>query len=110
MSNIVDDFIREVNEEDSVDESSRSYSYRRQVKAKEQRRRKEIYYNRGYFPTMPIEVVGENGELFYIEGCKSNYKQHLKRVANKAVRKSPLEEVSDGKQYRKVFNLQWEWF
>lgn len=88
----------------------RDYNFRKAHKAKEQAKRKLQYYDRGYSPGSPKEVVGDNGELYYTEGSLDSYKQSLKKVANKTVRQTPLEEVSDGKSYKKLFNLPWAWY
>ena len=87
----------------------RDYNFRKVEKSKEQERRKLIYKT-GYFPTMPIECEGDNGKLYYKEGCKSNHKQSLKKVASKKVRQSKLEEVRDGGHYKRIFDLPWNWY
>lgn len=87
----------------------RDYNFRRSNKRKEQERRKLIY-NTGYFPTMPKESEGDNGEIYYVEGSKSNRKQFLKKVANKKVRKSNLNDVKNGGHYRRIFDLPWNWY
>lgn len=87
----------------------RCYNFRKQAKLKEQNRRKELW-NTGYWPSMPNQGVGENGEKYYLEGRTGTYKRFLKRQANKAVRRAELGTVGSGKNYRKVFDLEWEWF
>lgn len=85
----------------------RNYNYRKSCKKKEQEKRK-LVYNTGYFPTMPNKGYGDNGEEYFIEGCKSNYKQYLKKVSNKKVRN--YENLSKGSNYKRVFDLPWIWY
>lgn len=88
----------------------RDYNFRRKVKIKEQRKR-EFLWNTGYWPTMPNQGVDMSGNKYYIEGDKDVYKQHLKRQANKAVRKAKLESISSSRSnYKRVFDLPWEWY
>lgn len=87
----------------------RNYNFKRKAKIKEQQRRKELW-NTGYWPSMPNKGVGENGEEYFIEGKTGTYKKHLKRRANKAVRRADLESVGSGNNYKRVFNLEWEWY
>lgn len=88
----------------------RDYNFRRKAKAREQASRKTFYYDRGYSPSTPKEIVGDNGELYYTEGSLDSYKQHLKRRANKKVRTSPLEETKEGSHHKRKFDLPWEWY
>lgn len=87
----------------------RDYNFRKSNKVKEQEKRKFIY-NTGYFPTMPNEKEGDNGKPYYVEGSKSNYKQYLKRVANKKVRQSELDDIGSGGGYKRAFDLPWNWY
>lgn len=88
----------------------RDYNFRVKCKKKEQENRKEIYNNRGYFPTIPNRGIGENGEEYYMEGLQSKRKKSLKRTSNKKVRNYKLDGISNGRNYKKVFDLQWNWY
>lgn len=87
----------------------RDYNFRKSSKKKEQARRKLIYKAK-YFPTMPIECEGDDGALYYKEGCKSNHKQSLKKVSSKKVRQTEFGEVKDGGHYKRIFDLPWNWY
>jgi hypothetical protein len=88
----------------------RDYNYRKRMKDKEMRKRKELYYNRGYWPTMPERRVNEKGQEYYIQGYQCNRKKYLKKYANKSVRRSELDSISNGSNYKKVYDLVWEWY
>lgn len=88
----------------------RNYNFRKKAKLKEQKR-KEFLWNTGYWPTMPNRGIDEDGNEYFMEGSKDVYKQYLKRKANKCVRKADLESIGSSRgNYKKVFNLPWEWF
>ena len=87
----------------------RNYNFRKYNKSKEQARR-EFISNIGCFPTVPKRAEDESGNIYYVQGCKSNYKQTLKRIANKKVRRSKPYETRNGGHYKKMFGLQWEWY
>lgn len=87
----------------------RNYNFKRKALMKEQKNRKYLY-STGYWPTMPMKKIGENDHEYFIEGSKDNYKKHLKRRANKAIRRAPLEAVGSGAHYKKIFNLPNEWY
>ncbi len=87
----------------------RDYNFRKNNKVKEHSRRKFIY-NTCYFPTMPKRSLGINDEEYYIEGSKDSYKQYLKKIANKKIRRSNLDDVKNGGHYKRIFDLQWNWY
>lgn len=87
----------------------RDYNFRKYNKSKEQARRRFIS-NLGCFPTVPKRAEDKSGKVYYVQGCKSNYKQTLKRLANKKVRRSKHWETGNGNHYRKIYGLQWEWY
>lgn len=89
--------------------NERDYSFRRANKIKEQKRRALIHEIR-YFPTMPKKSEGNKGKSYYVEGCKDNYKQSLKKIATKKVRQSNLDKFGNGSNYKKLFNLPWNWY
>jgi hypothetical protein len=88
----------------------RDYNYRKKMKDKEIHRRKELYLNGGYWPTMPRRRINEEGQEYYIQGRECNRKKYLKRYANKSVRKSGLDNINNGSNYKKVYDLPWEWY
>lgn len=88
----------------------RGYNFRRKAKIKEQKRRKTIYNDRGYWPAMPSKGIGEYGEEYYTEGFTGIYKGYLKRRASKAVRSADLDSLSSGAHYKRAFDLMWEWY
>lgn len=87
----------------------RDYNFRTSNRRKEQEKRRLIYKT-GYFPTMPKESEGDNGELYYVEGSKSNRKQYLKKISSKKVRQSKLNDVKSGGHYKRIFDLPWNWY
>lgn len=89
--------------------NERNYNFRRANKIKEQKRR-ALIYEFGFFPTMPKKSKGNKGKSYYVEGCKDNYKQLLKKTAVKKVRQSNLDEIGNGSDYKKLFNLKWNWY
>lgn len=88
----------------------RDYNYRRKMKKKADKRKKELWFNRGYWPTMPSRKVDEEGQVYYTEGYQCKRKKFLKRQANKAVRQADLESFSNGSNYKRAYNLLWEWY
>lgn len=87
----------------------RDYNFRKNNKKKEQERRKEAYES-GYWPTMPCRKEGIGGSSYYLEGGSCRKKQELKRASNRLVRGKNLDEVGSYSNYKKVFDLWWEWF
>ena len=83
----------------------RDYNFRRKAKIKEHNKRKILWYDRGYWPSMPHKGVDEYGEEYFTEGRTGTYKKFLKRQANKAVRKSELDNVGSGCNYKRAYNL-----
>lgn len=88
----------------------RDYNYRKRMEDKANRRRKELWYDRGYWPTMPSRKEDENGNVYYTEGYQCKRKKFIKRQANKAVRRVPLGSLSNGANYKRAFELQWTWY
>lgn len=88
----------------------RNYNYRINAKHKEQSKRKELYSNRGYWPSMPHKGIDENGKEYYTEGFAGRYKKFLKVQANKAVRRAELNSVNSGCHYKKMYELLCQWY
>ena len=88
----------------------RDYNYRKRMKDKELHRRKELYHNRGYWPTMPGRKINEKDQEYYVQGQGCNRKKYLKRNASKSVRRAELDSISNGSNYKKVYDLLWEWY
>lgn len=88
----------------------RNYNYRKRMKEKEQKRRKFLYSNVGYFPTMPNQKTDMNSNEYYTEGDLDLRKGYLKRESNKKVRRHRLSHGDSGSNYKKVFNLMYEWY
>lgn len=91
------------------DDIMRSYNFKKESKQKEQMRR-QMLWGTGHWPTAPTKKTSKSGNDYFIEGSKSPYKKHLKRLASKSIRKKDLDSVGSGKHYKKVFNLANQWY
>lgn len=86
----------------------RDYNYRRKHQIKAERRKKEISKMK-FTPSLPYLKYDENGNEYISDGQKSAMKQYLKRQSNKKVRQYN-DYIDDGGNYKKIFDLPWNWF
>lgn len=88
----------------------RDYNFRRDMKEKEQERREFLVYETGYWPCTPKPAEDESGKKYFTEGAKSVSRSFHKRAANKAIRRAELDSIGSDSNYRKAYDLWWEWF
>ena len=86
----------------------RDYNYRRKHQMKADNRKKAIACVK-FTPSLPYLRHDENGNEYISDGQKSAMKQYLKRQSNKKVRQYN-DYIDDGGNYKKIFDLPWNWF
>ena len=89
---------------------SRSYKFREKSKQKKQDKMALSYGVMAYEPSRPRRRKNEKGQTYYVQRRTGSYKRFLKKQAAKKYRKIDLEELKSGSQYKRLFDLTWDWY
>lgn len=89
---------------------------KREKNERHKNKMRNLTYNVRYYscPIIPVDINGKyNAEhpVYFKQYSFSKRKYYLQRQSNKKIRKVPIEEnISNGCNYKKYFDLEWELF